>query len=103
MPCNGGSYFRTQYVEVESGKVIDHLTRLLCHACGVIDEAGVDMGKELDEWWYEHRLADEERKAEAKRRAEAEEAAVRRANYLSDVRLRVMKQLTDDEREALGL
>lgn len=103
MPCNGGQYFDRSRERYDDQKKIDSLTRLLCHACGLLSASSVDMGQELDEWWYEHRLKDEELKAEAKRRAEAEAATVRREAYLESIRKRVMRQLTDDELEALGI
>lgn len=105
MPCNGGNYFGGTRVVSDPAdqKRIDELTRRLCHACTLLQEAKITLPDELDEWWYEHRLADEERKLEAKRRAEAEEAEVRRKRYLKSVKSRLLKQLSDDEKEALGL
>jgi hypothetical protein len=69
----------------------------------MLSEGGIELPKELDEWWYEHKLEDEARVAEAKRRAEAQSAVKRRAEYLESVRSRVLGQLTEDERESLGL
>ena len=106
MPCNGGNYFRshTEYVsDPDDRKKIDVLTRRLCHACQLLDDNGVEIPKELDEWWYEHKLEDQARIAEAKRRAESQLAKQRRDEYLASVKARVIGQLTDDEREALGL
>ena len=79
------------------------MTRRLCHACQLLSDNNVDLPKELDEWWYEHKLEDDERTAEAKRRAEEQEASDRRSEYLASVKDRVLNQLTDDEREALGI
>lgn len=105
MPCNGGNYFgHTEYVtDPELVKRVDVLTRRLCHACQLLEESGASLPKELDEWWYEHKLEDEARIAEAKKRATEQSAADRRAEYLESVRERVMNQLTDDEIDALGL
>lgn len=105
MPCNGGNYFgRVEYrTPPEMRKKIDWLTRMLCHACGLLEDAEVDMGRELSEWHYEHKLADEERIKEAKARAVAESARRRRDKYLASIKARMLRQMTDDEREALGL
>lgn len=55
-----------------------------------------------NEWWHEYKLENQERTKEAKRRAEEQDAKERRAEYLVSVKDRVIGQLTDDEREALG-
>lgn len=105
MPCSDGNYFgRTEYIDnPQLKKEIDVLTRRLCHACKLLAENNVALPKELEEWWYEHRLEDEARTAESKRRAEQQTAKKRRAEYLASVKERVLGQLTEDEREALGL
>ena len=105
MPCNGGHYFgRTEYVDNPNlVKKIDVLTRRLCFACQLLEDNGIDTGKELNEWHYEHKLEDEALKAEAKRRAEEKDAKIRRQEYLQSVKERVLGQLTDDERESLGI
>lgn len=103
MPCNGGNYFGG---DPEDQRTIDGLTRKLCHALELLALTRVqevDMPAELDEWWYEHRLKDQARTEEAKRRAAAQDARVRRSTYLKSVKERMLIQLTDDEREALGL
>lgn len=106
MPCNGGNYFgsHSKYKRSpEDKKKIDVLTRRLCHACQILEDNGVEIPKELDEWWYEHKMKDQERIAEAKSRSEEKSSKKRREEYLASVKKRVMGQLTDDEREALGL
>ena len=101
MPCNGGSYFESQERDHLVEKV-EILTRRLCHACQILEENDIAIPSELDEWWYEHKLEDEERKDEAKRRAEAESSKKRRERYLESLRERLKNQLSRDELEALG-
>lgn len=107
MPCNGGNYFggeRTVYKESpEARQLIDLLTRRICNLCGIMEKHGTPIPKEIDEWWYEHKLEDAARTAEAKRRKEAMSEAARRVEYLQSVKERVMKQLSEDEKEALFL
>lgn len=106
MPCNSGNYFGSHTIyesDPEDRKKIDVLTRRLCHACQLLEDNSVEIPKELDEWWYEHKMEDQARIAEAKRRAEVQSAKQRRDEYLTSVKERVIGQLTDDEREALGL
>jgi len=106
MPCNGGNYFGGQIRVVndpKDRKTIDDLTRKLCHACQLLEDAGAPIPAELNEWWYEHKLEDQERIKEAKRRAAAQSAEQRRATYLASVKERMLTQMTDDEKEALGI
>ena len=106
MPCNGGHYFDSHVKYRDNPKhkkEIDVLTRRLCFACGLLEKSNIDMGKELNEWHYEHKLQDEKLMAEAKRRKEEESAESRRKKYLADVKKRVLTQMTDDEKEALGI
>jgi len=107
MPCNGGNYFgRNDGHDLDLTilrQEIDVLTRRLCHACQLLEDAGVNIPSELDEFWNEHKLKDKELMEEAKRRAKAQESKDRRDEYLESVKDRVLGQLTDDEREALGL
>lgn len=87
-------------------KKIDLLTRLLCHACDVIEEIGGDLNdanQELKDWHEEHERQDAARIAEANRQLAKRKNKILRAKYLKSVRERTLKQLTDDEREALGL
>lgn len=106
MPCNGENYFiktRTAFVDNPKHKqLIDILTRRLCHACSLLEENSIEMPAELYEWHYEHKLEDQARIKEAKRRREEREAQERRDEYLQSVKERIMKQMTDDEKEALG-
>lgn len=107
MPCNGGNYFGHHSVEYRDNpdqqKKINMLTRWLCHACSLLEKNKINMGRELNEWHYEHKLEDAARIAEAKRREQIETAKKRRQKYLKSVKERVLVQLTDDEKEALGL
>jgi hypothetical protein len=107
MPCNGGNYFgqdRVEYRESpQSKQAIDLLTRRLCFACARMQDHEVPLGSELDEWWYEHQLRDKALQDEAKQRANQELAQDRRERYLESVKERVLVQLTDDEKEALGI
>lgn len=104
MPCNGGSYFcNHDHSDSEWRRRVDLLTARLCHACDLMEAAKVDMGCELNEWHYEHKLKDAERLVEAKRREDAETAKHRREQYLADVRKRLASQLSRDEQEALGM
>lgn len=106
MPCNGGNYYgsHTEYVDNPAQqKRIDSLTRKLCYACDLLEKAHIKMGSELNEWHYEHKLEDAARMAEAKRREEKETAKKRRKRYLASVKERVLGQLDEDEKEALGL
>ena len=58
---------------------------------------------ELDVWWVQHKLADEQRAKrdaeEAKKSADKQE----RDKYLASVRDRLRSQLTAEELEALGM
>ena len=107
MPCNGGNYHGSHSVEYRDNPTqqrrIDSLTRKLCYACALLEKAKINMGSELDEWHYEHKLEDAARMAEAKRREEKETAEKRRKRYLNSVKERVLTQLDEDEKEALGL
>ena len=107
MPCNGGNYYGGHSVEYRDNPAqkrrIDSLTRKLCYACDLLDKAKVKMGSELGEWHYEHKLEDAARMAEAKKREQKETAAKRRKRYLESVKTRVLGQLDEDEKEALGL
>lgn len=114
MPCNGGNYFggRDRIVsDPKDAKTIDDLTRKLCYALELLDSSlefqppgpTLNIPAELDEWWYEHKLADQERTKEARRRANAQSAKARRTTYLASVRKRVLTQLSPDELEALGV
>ena len=106
MPCNGGNYFgsHTRVVsDPRDKKTIDVLTRRLCYACRLLKKEEVRLPPELDEWFFEHDLQDQQRIAEAKRRKEQEEEQLRRDKYLTSVKDRLLEQLTDDEKEALGL
>jgi len=111
MPCNGGNYFSSRDSHDSCNQAVDDLeklihvlTRRLCSACEIIDSIdGAEVPIELDEWWYEHKLADQERMAEAKKRADQQTDELRRKKYLASVKDRVLTQMTDDEKEALGL
>jgi hypothetical protein len=107
MPCNGGNYHGSHSVEYRDNpklqKIIDSLTRKLCYACDLLEKSGKDMGAELNEWHYEHKLEDAARMKEAKIREQKETAKKRRKRYLESVKERVLGQLDPDEKEALGL
>ena len=56
MPCTSAGY-----AEAEQQQRINELTRLLCLACGELEEAQVPVDPEIQYWWYEHRLQDAKR------------------------------------------
>jgi hypothetical protein len=100
MPCNGGYPYHN---DPELKSRLDLLTRLLCSACQLLEANGTQLPAELDVWWTEHQLADKQRALEDRRQAEEAKAKKDHAAYLRSVKARVLQQLTDEEREALGL
>jgi len=80
---------------------LDKVTALLCNICRrvkdwtVLSPKHLELSAEETEWYAEHEAADNARIVE--------EATQQREIYLQSVRDRLMKQLTNDELEALGI
>lgn len=76
------------------------LEPLLCHACGILESHDL-LTLELQEWWQKHKLVDECRRQRYAAEAAAAVQRQARQEYLQSVKDRLLKQLTDEEREAL--
>lgn len=83
--------------------VIDALTAKLCFACRTFGLNGIDIPLELAEWYAQHKAEDDRRIANEKLRMQEQEAANRRKQYLESVRDRLLCQLSDEEKESLGI
>lgn len=106
MPCRGPeddifSNDRLQSKVSEQKKEIDRLTALLCRACRKIPTE--DLGMELERWFQQHDADDRERAERARQEHILRLKAAQRKRYLADVRARLNEQLTDEEKEALGI
>lgn len=101
MPCSSDGYDLAEKHELRLQ--VDHLTRLLCSACQYLEVAEVEMPAELDVWWEAHKLADKKREIEARQQLEQAMARKEHQQHLNSVRARLLTQLTEDEKEALGL
>ena len=81
---------------------INHLTQMLCGLCEQIDRPlelkdgpvmpSIDIVPNLQAWWTQHKLDDEERLTEQRARVDR-----------ADRRLLALTKLTTEEREVLGL
>lgn len=109
MPCVGpsdDSCVRTEYVEVRKQsdvQMINKLTALLCDSCRSMVQANVPLSAELQAWYEIHKEEDDHRiRREERERAIAHQEQ-RRKEHLESVKRRLMNQLTDDEKESIGL
>ena len=107
MPCRGpdddmffGGYRLQNKVQAQQ-KEIDRLTALLCQACRKIHPD--KLGPELERWFHQHDAEDRERAERDRQEHILRVKEAERKRYLADVRERLNEQLTDEEKEALGI
>jgi len=109
MPCRDPDWYGQSVdnpVSVELKEKVNNLTQLLCRACSILDNKGFFTKYphgELEDWYREHQAADRARVEASRRAFERAQKEKRRKGYLESVRDRLMSELTDDEKEALGL
>jgi hypothetical protein len=114
MPClderNSNEYFLSnanEEIKVLHEKC-NRLTVLLCNACRQLEEKNGNFGvlldgAELSKWWQQHKAKDRQmQEAEDRERAEKLKQQ-EETQYLQSVKTRLMSQLTDDEKRALGI
>jgi len=110
MPCSSGyddhGSCRTETVyrdNPQQQRRIDYLTRLLCYACDQIDHRHLEDNQELSKWYEDHLAKDAEMHAAAMRIAAITRAKDEHTAHLASIRTRLQGQLTDEEKEALGI
>ena len=105
MPCyDSRSDHSVEYRDSpEQQRKINFLTRKLCHACSLLESNAIIMGTELGNWYENHQQEDAARERKAKKKLDQETARKNRAEYLASVKDRLVNQLSQDEKEALGL
>ena len=86
----------------ELQRVKDNLVPKLCHACSILEQNNL-IPDELQAWWTNHKKKDEERRIVDAFRAEQAAKRQDRQAHLEGVRERLKQQLTDEEKEAIGL
>jgi hypothetical protein len=74
----------------------------LCMACTLLEENGL-LPTELAVWWNNHKVNDEMRRQQDSSDAKQANGRKSREEYLASIRDRLELQLTDEEKEAIGV
>ena len=92
MPCSDTDSGQLQYEYGELRKKLDHLTRLLCEACKILEIDDSTVSVDLSNWYHQHKIDD-------KKRLEAE---ARSKTFIAKRKQAVLDRLTAEERYILG-
>ncbi|MDO8495977.1 MAG: hypothetical protein Q7S43_00800 [bacterium] len=107
----GGSIIRDNYEATEKAlrQKLDSVTQLLCSLCGHLEETSqvsiletIDNGK-LTKWWENHKKADAKRRADQIEKQERDALRKQEEQRVKDVRDKVLKKLTPEEKRILGV
>jgi hypothetical protein len=82
---------------------LDQVTRLLCYACSLLSKLPIPVSGELKAWYESHLRDDALRLQQEQERKKQEETEKERQQRLSEIRERLMGQLTPEEMDAVGL